>query len=452
MRLTLPSLKIGETDGFDNTDLFGLAEFGDRLANLVCNLEDPLVIALDGPWGSGKSTFVQQWAGLLRRRHIPVILFDAFANDHQDDAFIALAGEITALADAKREAARDFLSKAKKVGRVLTPLTVRALMRAATLGLLATEDLESLGADVQAAIKDTASDASAVTESLIEERLKKAKEDRDTVEAFRKSLSALARQLAGSTKPESGGTLVVIIDELDRCRPPFALNVLERVKHLFSVENVCFVLVAHLPQLEAVVRSSYGLDVDARAYLEKFFHLRVTLPEPISWAQSDRISKYILRLWNLFGLNANHEAHGVEFHDSLLALGQAHNLSLRTLERIMTHVVLILSTNPGRFRPLLSLVVGLCVMKQVRPGLFEKARSGTLEWSCVNEFLKLDAWKDAHFAEHFGSVWRFTTADQLQEDEDWTQSVTSILRMKDQRKQLIPSICNDMDNLHIFNI
>jgi hypothetical protein len=91
-------------------------------------------------------------------------------------------------------------------------------------------------------------------------------------------------------------------------------------------------------------------------------------------------------------------------------------------------------------------------MKQVRPGLFEKARSGTLEWSCVNEFLKLDAWKDAHFAEHFGSVWRFTTADQLQEDEDWTQSVTSILRMKDQRKQLIPSICNDMDNLHIFNI
>ena len=351
MRLTPPSLEIGETDGFDDTDLFGLAQFGDRLANLVCNLEDPLVIALDSPWGSGKSTFVQQWAGLLRRRHIPVILFDAFANDHQDDAFVALAGEITALAEAKREAASDFLSKAKKVGRVLTPLTVRALMRAATLGLLATEDLESLGADVQAAIKDTASDASAVTETLIEERLKKAKEDRETVEAFRKSLSQLAGELGGPAEPKGRRPLVFIIDELDRCRPPFALSILERVKHLFSVENVCFVLVAHLPQLEAVVRGSYGLDVDARTYLEKFFHLRVTLPEPSPSAQNSRTSKYILRLWNLFGLNASHEFHGVEFHDSLLTLGQAHALPLRTLERIMTHVVLILSTNPVDFAP-----------------------------------------------------------------------------------------------------
>ena len=320
MRLTPPPLQIGEIDSFDNTDLFELTEFGDRLANLVCNLEDPLVIALDGPWGSGKSTFVQQWAGLLRKRKVPVILFDAFANDHQDDAFVALAGEITALAEAKREAAGDFLSKAKKVGRVLTPLAVKVLMRAATLGLLATEDLKSLSADVQAAIKDTASDASAVTESLIEERLKKAKEDRETVEAFRKSLSQLAGQLGGPTEPEGRRPLVFIIDELDRCRPPFALNVLERVKHLFSVENVCFVLVAHLPQLEAVVKGSYGLGVDARTYLEKFFHLQVTLPEPSPWTQNNRTSQYILRLWSLLGLNAGHQVHGVEFHDTLLAL------------------------------------------------------------------------------------------------------------------------------------
>jgi hypothetical protein len=183
------------------------------------------------------------------------------------------------------------------------------------------------------------------------------------------------------------------------------------------------------------------LDVDARTYLDKFFHLRVTLPEPGPSVQNSRISKYILRLWNQFGLNASHERQGVEFHDSLLALAQAHNLSLRTLERILTHVVLILSTNPSRFKPLLSLIVGLCIMKQVRPDLFDKARLGTLEWSHVNEFLKLDNWKDVHSAEQFGSLWRFTTVDQLNEEENWTEYVTGLMRMKDQRKELIPSIC-----------
>ena len=72
-----------------------------------------------------------------------------------------------------------------------------------------------------------------------------------------------------------------------------------------------------------------------------------------------------------------------------------------------------------------------------------------LDWPSVNEFLKLEQWKDAHLAKLFGSVWRFATVDQLSEDEDWTEYVTSLLRMKDQRKELIPCICNDMENLNI---
>ncbi|KAA0684894.1 P-loop NTPase fold protein [Azospirillum brasilense] len=77
---------------------FGLQPFGENFANLVQRIDEPLVIALDGPWGSGKSPFARQWAGLLRQRKVPVIVFDAFANDHQPDASLALAAEITALA------------------------------------------------------------------------------------------------------------------------------------------------------------------------------------------------------------------------------------------------------------------------------------------------------------------------------------------------------------------
>ena len=83
----------------------------------------------------------------------------------------------------------------------------------------------------------------------------------------------LSEQSASDDNEDAPGTrpLVVIIDELDRCRPPFALSLLERTKHLFSVDGICFMLVAHMPQLDAIVRAAYGIDNEARLYLEKFF-------------------------------------------------------------------------------------------------------------------------------------------------------------------------------------
>lgn len=83
MRLTLKEPEIGSEDGFTkDNDLFGYAEFGERFANLVGRIDEPLVIVLDGPWGSGKSFFAKQWAGLLRQRGAPVNEFNAFANGY----------------------------------------------------------------------------------------------------------------------------------------------------------------------------------------------------------------------------------------------------------------------------------------------------------------------------------------------------------------------------------
>ena len=102
MRLTPQEPEIPEVGGFTReNDIFGYRDFAERLANLVRNIDEPLVIALDGPWGSGKSVFVKQWAGLLRERGAPVIQFDAFASDHYEDAFLALSATIHATAKEK---------------------------------------------------------------------------------------------------------------------------------------------------------------------------------------------------------------------------------------------------------------------------------------------------------------------------------------------------------------
>ena len=89
MRLTIkePDIDIG-TDGFDKHCQLGRAKTGKVLSELVEKIEDPIVIALDGSWGSGKSFFLKCWTGAHTNENdgkAKVIYFDAFEHDYLDD-------------------------------------------------------------------------------------------------------------------------------------------------------------------------------------------------------------------------------------------------------------------------------------------------------------------------------------------------------------------------------
>ncbi len=84
------------------------------------------------------------------------------------------------------------------------------------------------------------------------------------------------------TKP-----VVIFIDELDRCRPSFAVQLLERIKHLFDVPNLIFVLLMNKNQLEKAIEGVYGSGTDAKGYLSKFINLFLHLPE-ISFTETYR--------------------------------------------------------------------------------------------------------------------------------------------------------------------
>ena len=77
---------------------------------------------------------------------------------------------------------------------------------------------------------------------------------------------------------EQGTRLVVFVDELDRCKPSYAVQLLERVKHYFSVDSVTFVFSVNLNELQHTIKHHYGNDIDACRYLDRFFDLRISLP------------------------------------------------------------------------------------------------------------------------------------------------------------------------------
>ena len=126
----------------------------------------------------------------------------------------------------------------------------------------------------KAAMKQVAGiDCSDLIDSVrgqVAESIKKYQEDKQIVERFKKLLAQVVAGLADN-KP-----FVIFIDELDRCRPPYAIELLERVKHLFGVRGLIFVLSIDKEQLGESIKSQYG-DIDTERYFRRFFDLTYML-------------------------------------------------------------------------------------------------------------------------------------------------------------------------------
>ena len=101
------------------------------------------------------------------------------------------------------------------------------------------------------------------------------------IEEFKEKLEDLARALNNRTAQADNGNhkpLVVMIDELDRCRPSYAVELLETAKHLFDVDRIVFVLAVNREQLAHAVCALYGADFNAEGYLRRFFDEDFRLP------------------------------------------------------------------------------------------------------------------------------------------------------------------------------
>jgi hypothetical protein len=157
-------MEITSSEGFTHkSDIFGRKGFGDQLTRIVRALESPSVILLDAPWGTGKTTFVKMWRGELAKSGIPSIYFDAFANDYQDDAFLAVASQIIAeaetLAPRHKKVLKTFKTKALSTLKVLGRAAFRVGIHAATAGIAEGEALEKAAAEAVKNIGDESAKA-----------------------------------------------------------------------------------------------------------------------------------------------------------------------------------------------------------------------------------------------------------------------------------------------------
>ena len=433
MRLKPKPLEIGDETGFGANDLFSRKDFADRLTNLVKNIEDPTVFLLDAQWGDGKTTFLKQWAGELRNVGVPVIEFDAFARDYQADPFIALSAEIFAAAQKVESLEEDtranFFKNAKSLGKSLLPIATQIAISKATLGLLSPEDIGKLG-------EVSTNDVSAI----IDDRLKAAEADAKLLSSFREALEKLAEGMS----TEEGTPLVLIVDELDRCRPSFAVELIEKIKHVFAVPGVHFVLSAHLPQLAKIFQNTHGLGEEEQAltYLEKFYDVRMRFPAPLPWRET-ATRRYIEHLWyELKLLPMDLYNTRVNFRESLENVFQNRRASLRTIEKIMTNIALYYAGASAGGGESVTLVAGVCCIRHCDPDLYEKITSSKVTWDDINGFFGFDSWSHDKTSSHYREHWSYIF------EEGISPELKKFPGSNGNANELLSKIAAQIDNFH----
>lgn len=255
-----------------------LQKFNEEQYNSV----EALCFSVDGDWGAGKSFFLKRWAQDLRNQQHAVIEFDAWANDLSEEPLLGFLAELrdglTQLADGTplaTEVAARVTSVFRGLRHAVVPATGAALKAFASryIGSEAIDLISGKSAGLDAPTKEQ---VEAGLDKLFEEALQQHNEVKDLVSDMKQRLQALLQELSEQQKIHL--PLFVIIDELDRCRPSYAIRLLEGIKHLFGAPNVCFVVSTNLAQMAESVRAVYGSGFDGQRYLKRFLAFEFKLP------------------------------------------------------------------------------------------------------------------------------------------------------------------------------
>lgn len=357
MKVYLP--EAATVKSFDESDIFKRKRAAQVILSIIKTANRPVTFLIDGEWGSGKTYFLKQLQILAQDEGFSVVYVDAFSLDFHADSFVALAGEVVKNLPSARAAKKSLKDSATKLGKLLVMAGLKGGVNVATLGIVGSEVVDRF---VDGAVEQIGTEASDAVESFIAngDRVDKA------VLEFRNSLSAVAK---GSRIKKA----IIVIDELDRCRPDFALAVIERAKHFLSVEGLSFVFSTNKDQFSHMIKKQYGSEFDADRYVEKFFDFQISFKSGAKRSDATDAPTYIESV-------VPQDFPSIDSRDLFVSyfcsLARRDRVSLRDIERILSQATLFCAgvrlSDPIQACFLLS----LAWLKYVHPFEFDKILRG----------------------------------------------------------------------------
>lgn len=336
---------------FCGDDLMRRGRYAQTLKKIINNCDNyprnndniSYVIGIDAPWGTGKTTFINMLVNYLKgywmkpnltedqiktatyntganipttSEQMAVVYYDAWKNDFWDNAFEPLFDcLIQAMPIAIQQQKEDIVKMFKSSGKIIS-LVLKGFINKQIDNHFDKDVLDNISAEFKEIINNGF------------------KSDYQTYElfpeycVFRDALKNLEKCLNEILKKQK--RLIVFIDELDRCKPTFAVQTLEIVKHLFNIKGLVFVFSLDIKQLSHCIKTVYGSDFDSIGYLERFFNYLTLLPHNNMLFAIDGFIKE----FNLISIKQS-------IKDKIVLIAEEYKLSLRELRTILcTYFVL----------------------------------------------------------------------------------------------------------------
>jgi hypothetical protein len=330
MNIQHKGIEIPEDDPFKNGKL-QRKQYAEILTKIIKAYPEGFVFSLDSKWGTGKTTFVSMWKALLEKQEYQTLYFNAWVNDFDSNPLVAILSELKTLSKGKSDVAfKSLLTKGAVIAQSVLPALLKAFAKKHIDVEVFTDTIENLTKSAVDILKDEVDEYAKKKKGLIE---------------FKADLEKYVSQNAGD-KP-----LIFFIDELDRCRPNYAVEVLEQIKHFFNVKGIVFVLAIDKQQLGNAIRGFYGSEqIDAEEYLRRFIDIEYSVPEPPTGLFCNYLIDYY-QFNEFFNSNARNQHRELSSDRETLiniatSLFQQNSITLRQQVKVLGHARLVLNFVP----------------------------------------------------------------------------------------------------------
>jgi hypothetical protein len=357
--------------------------------------KDGFVLNLDGSGGTGKTVFLGRMYKELKSKKHPVIYIDAWETDFSNNPLEVVSCEILKQLESfdknnKREELKKSIGSIVKSGISLG------------IGITASLLKQQTGLDPQLAIDFTNNVSDEKPNEFADNLTKAYSEQIGAIKNLKATLEGIGDKLQESYELP----IFVLIDELDRCRPSYAIELLEVVKHFFSVKNFVFVIASDTTQLSHSIQAVYGHNFDSQQYLKRFFDRKAQLPMPdlLGYIDSHKDAqnlKHELYMKNndFKNLNLYPEYKPcdrmIPYFTSIIAkFSQAYKLSIRDVDQLLHKIQACLRTanqpNGKRFLNFSALVIGIIEYEKNDSAFSERTNTHSAHYRPLNQDIYLD--------------------------------------------------------------
>ncbi len=303
---------------------------GEYFTEIIKDINQPFVISVCSEYGTGKTNFLKRWKAHIDKKltMTETVYLDAWETDYSGDPLAAIVDcIIEAIPEGQREKITNNIDK-------IACLMARKIFSRYTGGI--SDDILDSIKDSNGEIKSSYIKEYQNLKTLIEETKK-----------------ALKQEVKNTHKK-----IVFFIDELDRCRPNYAIEMLEYIKHFFDIPDIIFVIAVDDNQLVNAVSSIYGNKIDGKGYLRKFFNWQLNLPTPCP----EKYANFLLDKFELRDkmegpyASADHKLGDYASFQGFINYYKSFclmlDLSLRDQEQAFITLSLIVSANKNNIVPL----------------------------------------------------------------------------------------------------